>query len=175
MLLELERECLEAYRRKVDQANECRARLQKAVADSEAEVAYICSAMGERLLHMRQVRMDKITHFFEFLYLTFERFSKFVLCFEQNAGSLKEELEAIVPLLEDMRKRKIERRNQFVEVTDQIKNISKEICVSTEDSLCMVVLNESDLSLKRLEELHTHLLALQKEKVLYAIYTSSFM
>ncbi|KAF7153693.1 hypothetical protein RHSIM_Rhsim01G0147600 [Rhododendron simsii] len=135
MLLELERECLEAYRRKVDQANECRARLQKAVADSEAEVAYICSAMGERPLPMRQ-----------------------------NSGSLKEELEAIVPLLEDMRKRKIERRNQFVEVTDQIRNISKEICVSTEDSLCMVVLNESDLSLKRLEELHTHLLALQKEK-----------
>lgn len=64
MLLELERECLEAYRRKVDQANKCRARLQKAVADSEAEVAYICSAMGERPLHMRQVRMDKITHFF---------------------------------------------------------------------------------------------------------------
>ncbi|KAI8572606.1 hypothetical protein RHMOL_Rhmol01G0212600 [Rhododendron molle] len=135
MLLELERECLEAYRRKVDQANECRARLQKAVADSEAEVAYICSAMGARPLHMRQ-----------------------------NAGSLKEELEAIVPLLEDMRKRKIERRNQFVEVTDQIKHISKEICVSTEDSLCMVVINESDLSLKRLEELHTHLLALQKDK-----------
>lgn len=135
MLLELERECLEAYKRKVDQANQCRARLRKAVADSEAEIANICSAMGERPLHTRQ-----------------------------SAGSLKEELEAIVPLLEDMRKRKIERRNQFVEVTDQIKNISHEIRISTEDSLCMVVLNESDLSLKRLEELRTHLLALQKEK-----------
>lgn len=97
------------------------------------------------------------------------------LCFEQSAGSLKEELEAIVPLLEDMRKRKIERRNQFVEVTDQIKNISHEIRISTEDSLCMVVLNESDLSLKRLEELRTHLLALQKEKVRYAIFNSSFI
>ena len=56
MLLELEQECLEVYRRKVDQANRCRAQLRQAIADSEAELAAICSAMGERPLHIRQVR-----------------------------------------------------------------------------------------------------------------------
>ena len=55
MLLELERECLEVYRRKVDQANRCRAQLRQAIADSEAELAAICSAMGERPVHIRQV------------------------------------------------------------------------------------------------------------------------
>jgi hypothetical protein len=56
MLLELEQECLEVYRRKVDQANRCRAQLRQAIADSEAELAAICSAMGERPVHIRQVR-----------------------------------------------------------------------------------------------------------------------
>lgn len=56
MLLELERECLEVYRRKVDQANKCRAQLRQAIADAEAELAVICSAMGERPVHIRQVR-----------------------------------------------------------------------------------------------------------------------
>lgn len=56
MLLELEQECLEVYRRKVDLANRCRAQLRQAIADSEAELAAICSAMGERPVHIRQVR-----------------------------------------------------------------------------------------------------------------------
>lgn len=56
MLLELEQECLEVYRRKVDKANRCRAQLRQAIADSEAELAAICSAMGERPVHIRQVR-----------------------------------------------------------------------------------------------------------------------
>ena len=58
MLLELERECLEVYRRKVDQANRCRAQLRQAIADSEAELAAVCSAMGERPVHIRQVGND---------------------------------------------------------------------------------------------------------------------
>lgn len=55
MLLELEQECLEVYRRRVDYANRCRAQLRQAIADSEAELAAICSAMGERPVHIRQV------------------------------------------------------------------------------------------------------------------------
>lgn len=58
MLLELERECLEVYRRKVDLANRSRAQLRQAIADSEAELATICSAMGERPVHIRQVIMN---------------------------------------------------------------------------------------------------------------------
>lgn len=55
MLFELEQECLEVYRRKVDQANKRRAQLRQAIADSEAELAAICSSMGERPVHIRQV------------------------------------------------------------------------------------------------------------------------
>ena len=56
MLLELEQECLEAYKRKVSHAKKSRAQLRKAIADSEAELADICSAMGEGPVNVRQVR-----------------------------------------------------------------------------------------------------------------------
>lgn len=55
MLLELEQECLEVYRSKVDQANGCRAQLRQAIAEAEAELAAICSAMSEPAVHVRQV------------------------------------------------------------------------------------------------------------------------
>lgn len=58
MLFEIERECLEVYRRKVDQANRSRAQLRQAIADSEAELAAICSAIGECPVHIKQVRND---------------------------------------------------------------------------------------------------------------------
>lgn len=138
MLLELERECLEVYRRKVDQANRCRAQLRQAIADSEAELAAICSAMGERPVHIRQS--------------------------DQNAGSLKEELKAIIPQLEEMHKRKSERRNQFFEVVEEIEKIKSEIYSSTEYIASKTVVDDTDLSLRKLEELHKQLQALQKEK-----------
>ncbi|KAL6533262.1 hypothetical protein OROMI_027374 [Orobanche minor] len=54
VLLELERECLDVYKKKVDHANMCRAKLRQTIADAEAELAAICSAMGERPVHIRQ-------------------------------------------------------------------------------------------------------------------------
>ncbi|XP_018817914.1 65-kDa microtubule-associated protein 3-like [Juglans regia] len=138
MLLELEKECLEVYRRKVDLANRSRAQLRQAIADAEAELAAICSATGERPVHIRQS--------------------------VQNTGSLKEELSRILPQLEEMRKRKSERRNQFLEVQEQIQKISNEIYGSTEYISSMLVVDESDLSLRKLEELHRELHELQKEK-----------
>ncbi|XP_017438957.1 LOW QUALITY PROTEIN: 65-kDa microtubule-associated protein 3 [Vigna angularis] len=136
MLYELEEECVEVYRRKVDKANRSRAQLRQEIADSEAELACICSTMGERPVHFRQ--------------------------FDKNAGSLKEKLARVHPELEEMRKRKFERRNQFIEVQEQIQSISNEIC-STGEYITAVV-DETDLSLRKLEELHRELLALQKEK-----------
>ncbi|XP_059666997.1 65-kDa microtubule-associated protein 3-like [Cornus florida] len=138
MLLELEQECLEVYRRKVDQANRCRAQLRQAIADSEAELAAICSAMGERPVHIRQS--------------------------DQSPGSLKEELKTIIPQLEEMRKRKCERKNQFVEVLEQTQKLSNEIYSSSEYTLSNTIVDETDLSLRKLEELHRELHALQKEK-----------
>lgn len=55
MLLDIEQECLEVYKRKVDQANRCRAQLRQAIADYQAEIAAIYSAMGERQVQIRQV------------------------------------------------------------------------------------------------------------------------
>ena len=78
---------------------------------------------------------------------------------------MKEELKTIVSSLEEMRKLKCERKKQFVEVLDQLLNISKELCKPREDNLCKIVMDETDLSLKRLHELHRLLLELQDEKV----------
>lgn len=47
MLLELERECLQVYRRKVDEASNARARLHQSVAAKEAELATLMAALGE--------------------------------------------------------------------------------------------------------------------------------
>ena len=47
MLLELERECLEVYRRKVDEAANTKARLHQTVAAKEAELATLVAALGE--------------------------------------------------------------------------------------------------------------------------------
>ncbi|CAA0809540.1 65-kDa microtubule-associated protein 3 [Striga hermonthica] len=136
MLHELEQECLEVYRRKVDQANRCRAQLRQAIADAEAELAAICSSMGERPVHIRQS--------------------------DQSTGSLKAELRAILPQIEEMRKRKADRKNQFIEVKKEIQNIKNEINspggYSSNDTTV------DDLSLRYLEELQKELQALQKEK-----------
>ncbi|KAM6556429.1 hypothetical protein CsatB_003448 [Cannabis sativa] len=137
MLLELEQECLEVYRRKVDQANRCRAQLRQAIADAEADLAAICSAMGERPVHIRQS--------------------------DQSIGSLKEELRKILPQLEEMRKRKSERRKQFLDVLEEIRNISNEIYESPE-YIPSATIDETDFTLRKLEELHRQLHALQKEK-----------
>lgn len=55
MLVELERECLEVYRKKVDKAKKGRAQLRQTIADAEAELVDICTAMGEMHVHVRQV------------------------------------------------------------------------------------------------------------------------
>ena len=47
MLLELERECLDVYRRKVDEAANAKARLHQSVAAKEAELATLMATLGE--------------------------------------------------------------------------------------------------------------------------------
>ncbi|KAK8561049.1 hypothetical protein V6N13_026478 [Hibiscus sabdariffa] len=138
MLLELERECVEVYRRKVDQANLSRARIRQTIADYEAELAAICSAMGERPVHIRQSDL--------------------------KVGSLKEELGKILPLVEEVKKRKMERINHFTDVLDQIQMIRNGISGSTESVSSETLIDETDLSLMKLEELHRELHELQKEK-----------
>ncbi|KAL9245305.1 hypothetical protein vseg_018971 [Gypsophila vaccaria] len=139
MLMEIEQECLEAYRRKVDQAYQCRAQLRQSIADAEAELALIFSSLGERPTSLRQA--------------------------DQKAVGLKEQLNQIIPFLEEMKKRKHERKNKIVDVLNQIRDLSNEIHrASSSDRVYIGTVDEKDMSLKRLEELHTHLLVLQKEK-----------
>ncbi|KAL3837914.1 hypothetical protein ACJIZ3_022505 [Penstemon smallii] len=139
MLLELEQECLEVYRRRVDQANRSRAQLRQAIADAEADLAAICSAMGELPVHIRQS--------------------------DQDTGSLKAELRAILPEIEEMQKRKYDRKNQFIEVLEEIQSIKNEIYGSGGGyALNDTVVDETDLSLRKLEELQSELQGLRKEK-----------
>lgn len=53
VLLEVEQECLDVYKRKVDSANIARARLHQSLADSEAEFTHLLVSLGERSFQCR--------------------------------------------------------------------------------------------------------------------------
>lgn len=82
-------------------------------------------------------------------------------------GTLKEQLNSITPALKEMQLRKDERVKQFRAVQSQIQKISAEIAGRSEynDTSSSIVVNESDLSLKRLEEYQNELQRLHNEKV----------
>ncbi|KAJ6341293.1 hypothetical protein OIU78_009464 [Salix suchowensis] len=113
VLVDLEQQCLEVYRRKVDNANISRARLHQELAESEAEFTHLLLSLGERSLPGRP---------------------------ERKSGTLKEQLDAITPALQEMRQ----------SVYD--------------DSITNVKVNENDLSLKKLEEYQIELQRLHNEK-----------
>lgn len=89
---------------------------------------------------------------------------------EKRAGSLKEQLDSITPALQEMRLRKEERLNQFRAVQGQIQKISAEIAGNSDKEPSTIIVNENDLSLKRLEEYQNELQRLYNEKVPDAIY-----
>lgn len=49
MLLELEQECLDIYNKKVEKTRKYRAELQGTLAQGEAEIASLMSALGENV------------------------------------------------------------------------------------------------------------------------------
>lgn len=49
MLLQLEQECLDIYRRKVERSRKHKAELLQSMAEFEAEIAKLTSALGERV------------------------------------------------------------------------------------------------------------------------------
>ncbi|KAK1279088.1 65-kDa microtubule-associated protein 6 [Acorus gramineus] len=138
MLMELERECLQVYRRKVDEASNTKARLHQSVTAKEAELAVLRASLGELTPHSPGDKRPK---------------------------SLKEQLASVTPLLDDLRVKKEERIKQFADVKLQIEKINGEISgynhvADTDPSN----VEEHDLSLRKLNEYHTQLRALQKEK-----------
>ncbi|KAH0878665.1 hypothetical protein HID58_066059 [Brassica napus] len=100
VLLDIEQECVEAYRRKVDHANISRSRLHQELAESEAELTHLLLCLGERSVPGRP---------------------------EKKEGTLREQLDAIAPALREMRLRKDERVKQVRSVKGEIQKISAEI------------------------------------------------
>ncbi|XP_050232281.1 65-kDa microtubule-associated protein 6 [Mercurialis annua] len=142
MLSELERECFEVYRRKVEEAGNAKARLHQSVAAKEAELATLMAALGELNIHS-PIQTGK------------------------KASSLKQKLASITPLVEDMKTKKEERMKQFDDIKAQIEKISGEISGYSNFSSSMmssITLDEEDLSLRKLNDYQTHLRTLQKEK-----------
>lgn len=93
---------------------------------------------------------------------------------DQKAGTLKEEMACVLPQVDEMRKRKVDRRNQFLEVLEQIQKISYEI-YGSKFSHSSIALDENDLSLRKLEELEGQLHTLQNEKVNFVEFFNKFM
>ncbi|CAN1242307.1 65-kDa microtubule-associated protein 1 [Linum perenne] len=136
MLLQIDQECLDVYKRKVEQAANSRAELLQTLSDANIELSTLISSLGDK----SSVGIP-----------------------EKTSGTIKEQLEAIAPALEQLWKQKEERVNEFSDVQSQIQKICREIAGSV-DSDGTPAVDESDLSLKRLNEYHAHLQELQKEK-----------
>ncbi|XP_016707662.1 65-kDa microtubule-associated protein 1 isoform X2 [Gossypium hirsutum] len=111
MLLQIEQECLDVYKRKVEQAAKSRAQLLQALSDAKLELSTLVSALGDK---------------------------SFISIPETTLGTINEQLAAIAPALEQLLKQKEERGAPAVD--------------------------ESDLSLKKLNEYQVKLQELQKEK-----------
>lgn len=141
LLMELERECLEVYRRKVDEAATSKARLHQSVAAKEAELATLIASLGDLN-------------------------TQFPLNMEKKSSSLKAQLAMVTPLVEELKVKKEERIKQFADIKSQIEKINGEISGYSQlvDSVSSLNLEDHDLSLRKLGEYQSHLRTLQKEK-----------
>ncbi|CAN6224640.1 unnamed protein product [Urochloa humidicola] len=139
VLLDIERECFEVYRRKVDDANRTRVQLHQSVAAKEAEVASLMATLGEHKLYMKK---------------------------EKGVVSLKEQLAAVVPILENLRCKKEERIKQFSDIRLQIEKIRYELSEYNDqgDNTSSLAADEQDLSTRKLNSYQAQLRTLQKDK-----------
>ncbi|RWW78856.1 hypothetical protein BHE74_00012894 [Ensete ventricosum] len=99
MLSELEKECMQVYRRKVDEAKSARARLHQSLVSKEAEVASLMALLGEQRL---QLEVEKAT-------------------------SLKGKLASVNPILENLQAKREDRVKQFSDIWYQIEKLNVEI------------------------------------------------
>ncbi|KAJ6770255.1 MICROTUBULE-ASSOCIATED PROTEIN MAP65/ASE1/PRC1-RELATED [Salix purpurea] len=136
MLIQIEQECLDVYKKKVEQAVKSRAQLLEALSDARTELACLLSALGEKC------------------------FAEFP---EKASGTIKEQLEAIAPVLEQLWEQKTARVKEFSDVQTQIQKICGEIAGNLNINDIPAV-DDADLSLQKLNEYHAQLQELQKEK-----------
>ncbi|KAG5035308.1 hypothetical protein JHK87_010218 [Glycine soja] len=120
-LLQLEQECLDVYKRKVEQAAKSRAQLLQAVSDAKLELSTLLSALGEK---------------------------SFAGIPENTYGTIKKQLPAIAPVLEQLWQQKEERIKEFSDVQSQIQQICGEIAGNLNLNDVSPAVDESDLSLK---------------------------
>ncbi|CAL5047518.1 unnamed protein product [Urochloa decumbens] len=139
VLYQLDQECLDVYKRKVDQATNSRDLLIQALDDSKIELARLLSALGEKAIPRTP---------------------------EKTTGTIKQQLAAIAPTLEQLTKQKNERKREFVNVQSQIDQICGEIAGTIEvgEQVAIPQVNEDDLTLERLEDFRSQLQELEKEK-----------
>ncbi|TYG37817.1 hypothetical protein ES288_D13G171800v1 [Gossypium darwinii] len=138
MLLQIEQECLDVYKRKVEQAAKSRAELLVTLSDAKLELSTLVSALGDKSF----LGVDTV----------------------KASGTIKEQLAAIAPALEQLWKQKEERVKEFSDVQSQIQKICGEITGSANEQAGAPAVDESDLSLKKLNEYQVKLQELQKEK-----------
>ncbi|CAL4908191.1 unnamed protein product [Urochloa decumbens] len=138
MILQLEEDCLNVYRKKVDETRRQKADLLQALSVGEVDIDKILCALGERESFPRS---------------------------EKLGGTLLERLAKIEPVLKDLRQRRDERVNEFRAVLLQIVRVQAEISGTIDhgDPTAPMV-DENNLSLKRLGELKLRLSDLQTEK-----------
>ncbi|KAG2285316.1 hypothetical protein Bca52824_044920 [Brassica carinata] len=134
MLLELEQECLDIYNKKVDKTRKHRAELQRSLAQSEAEIATLMSALGEQA------------------------------SFSRKEGSLKEQISSVKPVLDELMVKKDLRWREISEIVTQIAEISSNIAGNDCSVSSGLEIDESDLTKRKLDELRAHLQELRNEK-----------
>jgi Ase1/PRC1/MAP65 family protein len=86
---------------------------------------------------------------------------------DKTTGTIKEQLAAISPSLEQLYRKKESRVKEFADVLLQIQTLRGEISGNLQvgDHLETPHINEDDLSVKKLNKFLSELQALQKEKV----------
>ncbi|KAK7314070.1 hypothetical protein VNO77_39279 [Canavalia gladiata] len=137
MLLQLEQECLDIYQRKVEETRKHKADINQWLAEAETELTNIVSSLGE------------------------------CTSFSRGKGTLKQQIAAIRPVLEDFRLKKDDRIKEFSKIKSQISHICAEIAgCGQSKSFTDPDVNQCDLTVKKLGELKSHLQELQNEKIL---------
>ncbi|WZY69694.1 hypothetical protein YC2023_001934 [Brassica napus] len=135
LLLQIEEECLNVYKKKVELAAKSRAELLQTLSDANVELSNLIAALGDK---------------------------SYIGIPDKTSGTIKEQLSAIAPALEQLWQQKEERLREFSGVQSQIQKICEEIAGGLSNG--PLVVDESDLSLKRLDDYKSKLQELQKEK-----------
>ncbi|KAF8718514.1 hypothetical protein HU200_025286 [Digitaria exilis] len=140
MFLELETECMRVYRRKVDSANAERAQLRQSLMAKEAELKALIASIGENTTRFKV---------------------------DEKHTSLKDQLAAVTPLVEELRTKKEERIKQISNIQTQIEKIKAQISdhsYQNNDGSVKHLNDDHDLSTRRISDLQMQLQGLKKEK-----------